>query len=127
LRHEIADTDPPRILQAVYPVGPPYISLDPHKSQPVDVGYIFRDTIKRHSGSEVSTGIFLLDEYTNLSGLLCSRIDAANQPEKMGADFQLVENRRAKAPLPDMFRLKGTFFRIEKSSDGYRAIPEKHV
>jgi hypothetical protein len=127
LRHEIADTDPPRILQAVYPVGPPYISLDPHTSRPVDVGHIFRDTIKRQSGSEVPTGIFLLDGYTNVSGLLCSRIDAVNQPETMGADFQLVENRRAKAPMPDMFRLKGTFFRIEKSADGYVAIPEKHA
>jgi hypothetical protein len=127
LRHEIADTDPPRILQTAYPVGPPYISLDPHTSQPVDAGYMFRDTIKRQSGAHVSTGIFLLDDYTNLSGLLCSRIDVANQPVKTGADFQLVENWRAKAPLPDTFRLKGTFFRIEKSADGYVAIPEEHT
>ena len=44
----------------------------------------------------------------------------------MGADFQLVENLRASAPLPDMFRLNGTFFRIDNRPDGYTAIPEIH-
>ena len=68
------------------------------------------------------TGIFLLTQYAGISALLCSRIDAANLPEKMGADFQLVENWVATAPLPDMFRLKGTFFRIDKRDEGLRAI-----
>lgn len=125
LRHDVADTDPPRILQAAYRVGSPYIALDPQTAKPVEVGYQFRDKIKRYAGGEVSTGVFLLDEYAGLSGLLCSRIDVVNQPTEMGADFQLVENRRARAPLPDMFRLKGTFFRIEKAAEGYTAIPEK--
>ena len=122
LRHEIADTDPPRILQAAYPVGSPYVALDPSTGTAVDAGYQFRDKIRKSSGAEVSTGVFLLDEYASLSGLLCSRVDVANQPEKMGSDFQLVENCKAKAPLPDIFRLKGVFFRIEKVADGYVAV-----
>jgi hypothetical protein len=60
-------------------------------------------------GAEVLTGVFLSEEYAGLSGLLCSRIDVANRPDKIGADFQLVENRWARAPMPDLFRLKGTF------------------
>ena len=127
LRHEIADTDPPRILQAAYPVGSPYVALDPSTGTAVDAGYQFRDKIRKSSGAEVSTGVFLLDEYASLSGLLCSRVDVANQPEKMGSDFQLVENCKAKAPLPDIFRLKGVFFRIEKVADGYVAVPERHA
>jgi hypothetical protein len=127
LRHEVADADPPRILQAAYPVGSAYATIDPVTAKLVDTGYMFRDKIRKLSGAEVRTGVFLLKEYDALSALLCSRVDAANQPEKMGSDFQLVENRRAKAPLPDMFRLKGAFFRIESTSDGYRAVRELHV
>lgn len=67
-----------------------------------------------------------MKEYAGISALLYSRIDVVNQAEKMGADFQLVENRRASAPLPDMFRLNGTFFRIDNRPDGYTAIPEIH-
>ena len=70
------------------------------------------------------SGVFRLEEYSSLSGLLCSRVDAVNQPEAMGADFQLVPNPLGKVRLPDTFRLKGTYFRIEKTSDGYTAIPE---
>jgi hypothetical protein len=127
LRHDIADSDPPRILQAAYPVGPAYAAIDPVTAEVVDAGYMFRDKIQKVSGSEVQTGVFLLKEYEELSALLCSRVDVANQPEKMGSDFQLVENVKAKASLPDLFRLKGTFFRIESVADGHRAVPELHV
>jgi hypothetical protein len=125
VRRTSADSDPPTILQAAYAVGPPYMSVDPTTGRIVDVGYQFRDKIRKQSGAEVSAGVFLLDNYVGLSGLLCSRVDAVNQPEQMGADFQLVENRKAKAPMPDRFRLRGMFFRIDRSSDGYIAIPEK--
>jgi hypothetical protein len=36
LRHEFADTDPPRILQAAYAVGSPYVALDPQTARPID-------------------------------------------------------------------------------------------
>jgi hypothetical protein len=50
LRHEFGDTDPPRILQAAYPVGPPYMVIDSQTSKVVDVGYQFRDKIKKRMG-----------------------------------------------------------------------------
>jgi hypothetical protein len=130
LGHEVADTDPPRILQAAYPIGSRYIALDKETGRAVEAGYQFRDTIKRQNraeqeqAAEVSTGVFMLDEYSMVSGLLCSRVDAVNQPDKTGTDFQLVENLKAKASLPDWFRLKGTFFRIERSGDHYSAVPD---
>ena len=123
LRHEMVDGDPPRILQAAYPVGSPYVALDSTTSKPVEVGYTFRDVIKKTSGARVSTGIFLSKEYEGLSALLCSRVDAVNQSEAMGSDFQIVENCKAKAPLPDLFRLKGVFFMIEARPGGYTATP----
>jgi hypothetical protein len=124
LGHEIADTDPPRILQAAFAVGSPYIAIDRDTSKPVEAGYQFRDAIKKTSGAPVSTGIFHKSGYSGLSGLLCSRVDAVNQPEDMGADFQLVPNPWAKVSLPETFRLNGTYFRIEHTNDVYTAIPE---
>jgi hypothetical protein len=131
LRHDFRDGDPPRILQAAYPIGSPYAALDPPSGKTLEAGYQFQDKIVRKKvvegkEVEVATGVFLLPEYACVSGLLCSRVDAANQPPQVGADFQLVENYNAKAPMPDLFRLKGTFLRIEKHADSYRAMRETH-
>lgn len=126
LKRDFIDSDPPRILQAAYAVGPPFVVIDSQTAQPIEGGYQFRDKIRRRGGNEVSAGVFLLNDYAGFSGLLCSRVDAANHPNEMGSDFQLVENRKAKAPLPDTFRLKGVFFRIDPIANGYVAVPEAH-
>jgi hypothetical protein len=126
LKREFGETDPPRILQAAYAVGPPYVAIDPHTGSVAEVGYQFRDRIKRQMGREVSAGVFLKNEYSDVSGILRSRVDAANKPERMGADFQFVENRKARAPLPDLFRLPGTFFRIDPSENNLVAVREIH-
>jgi len=47
-----------------------------------------------------------------------------NQPEEMGVDFQLVPNPWSNVPLPNAFRLRGTYFRIDRTKEGYTAIPE---
>jgi hypothetical protein len=126
LKREFGESDPPRILQAAYAVGPPYIAIDARTGSVAEVGYQFRDRIKKEMGSEVSAGVFLENEYSHVSGILRSRVDAANKPERMGADFQLVENRKARAPLPDLFRLRGTFFRIDPSENEFVAVREIH-
>jgi hypothetical protein len=90
LDSDIADTDPPRILQAAFTWGSPYIIINTDTLRTVDSGYQFRDAITKASGKPVPTGVFHLDEYAGLSGLLCSRVDAVNKPEEMGANFQLV-------------------------------------
>jgi hypothetical protein len=119
--HEIADSDPPRILQAAFQIGAPYITIDSNLER-TGSGYLFRDAIKKSSGAEVLTGVFQQD--LKLSGLLCSRGDVANQRGPMGADFELVPNLRAKVPLPKQFRLRGTFFRIEHRQDSVMATRE---
>ena len=124
LRREFVDSDPPRILQAAFALGPPYIVVDPETCDAVTAGYKFRDEIGKSSGAPTSTGVFHRREYAGLSGLLCSRVGAAKRREPMGADFQLVPNPWAKVPLPEKLRLKGTYFRIEHKDDSVTAIPE---
>ncbi len=124
LGHEFGDTVPPRILQAAFAIGAPYAVINSRTMEQVSAGYQFRDKIIKNSGKPVSTGVLHLEEYSGLSSLLCSRVDAVNQPNEMGADFQLVPNPWARAPLPQSFRLKGTFFQIQHKDDDLVAIPE---
>jgi hypothetical protein len=124
LGHEVADTDPPRILQAAFPLGTPYIALDADTGKAVETGYQFRDSIDKVSGAEVPTGVFLQNEYASVSGLLCSRVDVVNQPADMGSDFQLVPNPTATVSLPTEFRLKGTYFFVEHAKDSFTVTPQ---
>lgn len=124
LEFDDSDTQPPRILQAALSIGNPYLEINQQSMKVVGGGYEFRDKIAKSSGASVPTGIFQGDEYLGLSGLLCSRVDVANQPNEMGADFQLVPNPNATVPLPAEFRLRGTYYRIEGTKDGYVATPE---
>lgn len=123
LDHDIADTVPPRILQAAFPIGHQYMTIDRATTRVIDSGFQFRDVITKSNNAPVATGIFLTDEYPGLSGLLCSRIDVCNQPRDMGADFQLVPNPRARSPLPRDFRLRGTYFCVEhQGRDGSYSV-----
>ena len=49
---EIADTNPPRILQAAYTLGPQYLTLDNTNAQIVGSGYHFRGSIKKTPTAE---------------------------------------------------------------------------
>jgi hypothetical protein len=125
------DSDPPRILQAGYTVGPAYGIVDLKTMQAVGVGYQFRNKIMKASKaegkmkSEVTTGVFQSKEYARLSGLLCSRVDAANRPGEMGDDFQLAPNPHASVPLPEGFRLRGVYYNVIAVKDGYDMTPTR--
>ncbi|QIG49214.1 hypothetical protein G5V57_16710 [Nordella sp. HKS 07] len=126
LGYEHADTTPPRILQAAFAVGDPYFVLNRDTMKVVDAGYHVRNVIKKASEAEVTNGVFLQEQYAHLSGLLCSRVDCVNRPEKMGLDFQLAPNPHAKAPLPQSFRLDGTYYRVSENHDSsYSVAPEQ--
>ena len=118
--HEIGDTVPPRILQAAFKVGAPYVALNPKSGEVIDKGYQFRDAIHKASSSEpIPCGVFQQKSYAGLSALLCSRVDGFNEPKEMGLDFQLVPNPHAKIPLPPHFRLKGAYFVVTKNEAEY--------
>jgi len=131
-----ADTTPPRILQAAYTVGPQYLTIDRTTSEVVGSGYHFRDTIKKtpklegadgekKAPVEIPTGVFQDKQHNGLSGLLCSRVDAVNHRGELDGDYQLVPNPHADVPLPKTFRLRGTYYAVEREKDEYRVTPEK--
>jgi hypothetical protein len=125
---EYADTSPPRILQAGYTVGAPYITIDRETGKAAGSGYQFRDHVVKEpkkdakegdDPAKVPTGVFQQIEYNGLSGLLCSRVDAANRPAEMGDDFQLAPNPHGNVPLPEGFRLRGVYYHPKPVRDGY--------
>jgi hypothetical protein len=124
LGHEYGDTTPPRILQAAFTLGQPYVTIDSRTAETVGAGFLFRNEIEKASGAAVTTGVFQSPDYVALSGLLCSRIDAVNQPTEMGADFQFVANPHARSPVPDTLRLRGTYFGVAVKGGGYQVTPE---
>lgn len=124
LGFEHADSEPPRILQAAFAIGSLYAAIDRETMEVTRTGYQFRDAIAKERGALVATGLFHRQEYANLSGLLCSRVDPVNRPELMGHDFQLVPNPEATVLLPQGFRLRGTYFRIQHGDAIYTAIRE---
>jgi hypothetical protein len=128
------DADPPRILQAGYTVGAPYVEVDPKVMKPVGSGYYFRDFIekapkpagageKAKEGAKVPTGVFQLKEYAGLSALLCSRVEVINHRGEMGEDFQLAPTPHAAMPLPESFRLRGVYYDVKGVESGYQVTP----
>ena len=125
------DTDPPRILQAGYRLGPPYLVVD-DRGKTSGSGYLFRDHVVKapkkdakegEEPAKVATGVFEQQEYSGLSALLCSRVDAANRPAEMGDDFQLAPNPHAKVPLPKGLWLRGVYYEPKAVKDGYAITP----
>jgi len=129
---EHADTDPPRILQAGYTLGPPYLIVD-GTGKASGSGYLVRDHVVKapkkdakegEDPAKVATGVFQQPEYNGLSALLCSRVDAANRPAEMGGDFQLAPNAHAKVPLPTGLWLRvGVYYETKAVKDGYDVTP----
>ena len=127
--HDHSDTNPPRILQAGYTVGSPYVVIDRNTGQSVRSGYHFRGAIEKEKrdgqekATEIQTGVFQDNKHLALSALLCSRVDAANRPGEMGDDFQMAPNPHATVPLPEGFRLRGTYYESKVVKDGYDVTP----
>jgi hypothetical protein len=123
------DSNPPRILQAGYTVGPPNVSVDVKAMKVVGTGYEFRGFIQKarkkegEEGEKIPTGVFQQKEYAWLGGLLCSRAEAVNRPPKMGGDFQLAPNLNATVRLPESFRLRGTYYATKPVENGYQVTP----
>lgn len=125
LGFETSDTIPPRVLQVAFPVGNAYITFSRSTMATTATGYQFRPALPKSSGTLVETGVFLRDGYEGLSGLLVSRVDAANHPPKLGDDFQLVPNPRATCPLPPHLRLPGDYYAVTETADGFLVTPQR--
>ena len=97
------DTDLPRILSCVLPIGKKQHRFDPNdpKSGYMQIAYL--DKVVKASGSEVETDLFMRAEYSGISAILFSNRNAENLQEPLGRDFIVVRNHTAKNPIPKGF------------------------
>lgn len=132
---DIADTHPPRILQAAYTLGPQYLTLDQTTAQMVGSGFHFRGSIRKtpapqaageapKPATEVSTGVLQDGKHNGLSALLCSRAEIANHRGELDGDYQFAPNPHADVPLPATFRFRGIYYAVEQGGDGYNVTPQ---
>ena len=100
IRTIVSDSDIPNIVKAVYPFGNLVAVFDKNANTIVETYHEHRDNIKKKSGADISTDIFLTEEHSGISAVIYSSVDAANYPAKYGADFRLVHNKMAVNPVP---------------------------
>jgi hypothetical protein len=89
----------PRIVRVAFPIGWPQLHLDPATGQVVGESHQYSPAIRKQSGEEVSTDLFVTPAYGRISALLYSASDALNRPTHPGADLILVLNPHATAPI----------------------------
>jgi len=89
----------PRIVRVAFPIGWPQLHLDPATGQVVGRSHQYSPAIRKRSGEEVSTDLFVTPAYRRISALLYSPTDALNRPTHPGADLILVLNPHATAPI----------------------------
>lgn len=91
--------DIPYIIKCVLPFGQQKHEYDVASKMLTRVYYEYRSKINKRSGCEVSTDIFLDEEYNEISAILYSAADVANHPSIIGSEFILIHNPKALNPL----------------------------
>jgi len=99
LGHLHGELNVPRIVRVAFPIGHEQIHIDISTHQVVRRSHQYSPVIRKQSGREVSTEIFLTPAYCRISALLYSAADALNRPKDPGADLILVLNPHAAAPI----------------------------
>lgn len=114
--HSLMETDPPRILSALLPLGERFVVLDRHSVEIVDQGFHYRGCLTKRSGAEVPTTLFTSEEYIHISAVLFCNSDAGNHPDTqdgIGSDFTLIHNPYARNPLPSGLLPSGREYIVE--------------
>jgi type I restriction enzyme S subunit len=100
IEQAIVETDIPRILKAVIPVGYDQLTISKAPDSEGSWHRQYRNKISRSNQSIVNTDMFLNRDYEGVSGLLYSKTDLFNKPRNMGDNFIFVHNPLAKNPIP---------------------------
>lgn len=103
----------PRIVRSVLPFGHEQFHVNTNTMEIVDHTFQYRAFVQKLQGAEVPVDIFNDDSYSRISAILASCSDEINRPETAGADFVLVHNPNATAPLPRGWLRCGQEFWIE--------------
>lgn len=97
--HSKFDDQPSFIVKSVFPFGLHTVTYDRKTTEVVDQGIQHRPVIPKQSGAPVETTVFENPEYSGISAIIYSRVEAWSMPGQMGADFQIIHNPLATNPI----------------------------
>lgn len=117
------DSEPARIVRCVLPFGPKVVTIDKRLHEIVKTGHQYRGHLRKASGEQVETDIFLKREYSHLSAVMFSEINIANLTSGMGDDFIIVDNPLASKRLPHDFPKVGRKYEAELSENTVKVSP----
>lgn len=123
---------PPYILRAVLGLHHPFVVLDRTTGEIREQGIHYRGQIPKKQGAAVDADLFLSDESSDVSAVICSVTKVstpANLPHSerlMGQDFLMVHNPMAHTPVPLGLLARGTDFHTSLYDDHFQ-VSEKRL
>lgn len=109
----------PYIVQAVYPIGHMYVTLDASTLQKTGEGRVYEPQILKSGDRLIPKTAFLSEEYALISGLIFCKNGIANTTARWGEDFILVHNYAATRPLPRGWLTRGVEYWLEEDGQDY--------
>lgn len=107
----------PRIVRALLPFGHQTLHFDSNSFKIVDSTYEYKGAVKKLSGTEIPTTSFLNPNYSGISAVIYSNVDAFNYPSTLGSSLLLFHNPLAANPLPAGFLKRGVEYWVEKQNN----------
>ena len=109
----------PYIVRTVFPLGNQYATWSKETKNVVDSGYEISWSVPRASGNEVETGVFLLDGYSSISGVIFGPKGLANTPSLLGTNLITIHNPKASVPARHGLIPRGAEYWAEDTGENY--------
>jgi hypothetical protein len=104
----------PRIVRSLLPFGFQVLHLSRETLELTGSSYEYRGEVIKASGTEIETTSFLNPEYSGISAVIYSSVDAFNHPTEISKALLLFHNPLATNPLPFSFLKKGYEYWVEE-------------
>jgi len=104
----------PMYIKSVLPLGEEVVTIDPEEGRVIDNRHLYRGTITKRSGSEVSTRTFMDEEYSGICGLIYSTTASWRFPARLGEDLSFLHNPRFVGKIDRFWMGVGEVFWVEE-------------
>jgi hypothetical protein len=112
----ILETDPPRILSALFPLGSSYVTIETSTMKTINSSFHYTGNRAKESGAIVATNLFTSTFYSRISAVIFSLSNAANHPSavtEVGSDFTVIHNPYATNQIPPGTLPNGREYSVE--------------
>lgn len=108
-----SDGELPYVVKSVFPFGSQSGSIDFDSNTVLDTHYSHRSVVITKKGANISTSIFLGEEFVGVSGVLYSSASCLNHLSYISDNFAFVHNPNATNPVPQKWFSIGREFWVE--------------